>query len=126
MVNGPLSRASMVNGAIEPGLNAQWRSVTRNRYDGYITFRFYNIRRWKAKFGRPLHAEGAHSKRNRFAKRRRSAARLWTDSDHYEATESDVAQEILQDYRSFLSKFWVVKPKASELGSLIASLRDAA
>ena len=47
-------------------------------------------------------------------------------SDHHEATESDVAQEILQDYRSFLSKFWVVKPKASELGSLIASLRDAA
>ena len=47
-------------------------------------------------------------------------------SDHYEATGSDVAQKILQDYRSFLSKFWVVKPKASELGSLIASLRDAA
>jgi glutamate synthase (NADPH/NADH) large chain len=33
---------------------------------------------------------------------------------------------ILDDYRTFLTKFWVVKPKAAELGSLIESLRQAA
>ncbi len=35
-------------------------------------------------------------------------------------------QTILEDYRTFLPKFWVVKPKAAELGSLIESLRQAA
>ena len=35
-------------------------------------------------------------------------------------------QQILDDYRTFLPKFWVVKPKAAELGSLITSLRQAA
>ena len=33
---------------------------------------------------------------------------------------------ILEDYRTFLPKFWVVKPKAAELGTLIKSLRQAA
>jgi glutamate synthase (NADPH/NADH) large chain len=46
--------------------------------------------------------------------------------DHIEYTDSKWAQEILQDYRSYLTKFWVVKPKAAELGSLITSLREAA
>jgi glutamate synthase (NADPH/NADH) large chain len=45
---------------------------------------------------------------------------------HVEQTGSVWGEAILEDYRTFLSKFWVVKPKAAELGSLIASLRQAA
>jgi len=45
---------------------------------------------------------------------------------HREATDSEWADMILEDYRSFLPKFWLVKPKAAELGSLIESLRQAA
>ena len=47
-------------------------------------------------------------------------------NDHIDSTGSEWAKEIIQDYRSYLSKFWVVKPKAAELGSLITSLREAA
>ena len=47
-------------------------------------------------------------------------------NDHILSTGSEWAKEIIQDYRSYLSKFWVVKPKAAELGSLITSLREAA
>ncbi|MDH3746817.1 MAG: glutamate synthase large subunit [Gammaproteobacteria bacterium] len=45
---------------------------------------------------------------------------------HVEATGSEWGEMILDDYRSFLPKFWLVKPKAAELGSLIESLRRAA
>jgi glutamate synthase (NADPH/NADH) large chain len=45
---------------------------------------------------------------------------------HVEATGSAWGEAILEDYRTFLPKFWVVKPKAAELGSLIESLRRAA
>ena len=45
---------------------------------------------------------------------------------HVEATGSAWGEAILDDYRTFLQKFWVVKPKAAELGSLIESLRRAA
>ena len=45
---------------------------------------------------------------------------------HVELTGSEWGQAILEDYRTFLPRFWVVKPKAAELGSLIASLRQAA
>jgi len=45
---------------------------------------------------------------------------------HVEATGSEWGKQILDDYRTFLPKFWVVKPKAAELGSLIESLRQAA
>ncbi len=45
---------------------------------------------------------------------------------HVEATGSAWGEQILDDYRTFLPKFWVVKPKAAELGSLIQSLRQAA
>ena len=41
-------------------------------------------------------------------------------------TGSAWGEMILEDYRTFLPKFWVVKPKAAELGSLIESLRRAA
>jgi glutamate synthase (NADPH/NADH) large chain len=46
--------------------------------------------------------------------------------NHVEATGSEWGAQILDDYRTFLPKFWVVKPKAAELGSLIESLRQAA
>jgi glutamate synthase (NADPH/NADH) large chain len=46
--------------------------------------------------------------------------------EHVRYTDSVWGQTILDDYRSFLPKFWVVKPKAAELGSLIESLRQAA
>jgi glutamate synthase (NADPH/NADH) large chain len=46
--------------------------------------------------------------------------------EHVAFTGSEWGQAILGDYRSFLPKFWLVKPKAAELGSLIESLRQAA
>ena len=46
--------------------------------------------------------------------------------DHVEFTGSEWGQTILEDYRSFLPKFWVVKPKAAELSSLINRLSRAA
>jgi glutamate synthase (NADPH/NADH) large chain len=45
---------------------------------------------------------------------------------HIKMTHSEWGDAILDDYRSFLPKFWLVKPKAAELGSLIDSLRRAA
>ncbi len=47
-------------------------------------------------------------------------------SEHVDQTGSEWGELILDDYRTFLPKFWVVKPKATELGSLIESLRRAA
>ena len=47
-------------------------------------------------------------------------------SEHVAHTNSEWSMEILEDYRTFLPKFWVVKPKAAELSSLIESLRQAA
>ena len=47
-------------------------------------------------------------------------------TQHQELTGSVWAGEILEDYRDYLTKFWLVKPKAMELGSLITSLRQAA
>jgi len=45
---------------------------------------------------------------------------------HVGYTGSEWGQELLDDFRTWLPKFWVVKPKAAELGSLIESLREAA
>ena len=45
---------------------------------------------------------------------------------HVELTGSAWGEAILDDYRAFLPKFWLVKPKATELGALIESLRRAA
>jgi len=39
---------------------------------------------------------------------------------------ASVGREILDDFRSYLPKFWLVKPKAADLESLIDSLRRAA
>ncbi len=45
---------------------------------------------------------------------------------HVEQTGSVWAKEILEDFRTYLGKFWLVKPKAADLDSLINSLRRAA
>ncbi len=45
---------------------------------------------------------------------------------HQELTRSALAQDILNDFRRALPKFWLVKPKAAELDELISALRDAA
>ena len=46
--------------------------------------------------------------------------------EHVTYTGSEWGQEILDDFRTFLPRFWVVKPKAAELGSLLNALRQAA
>src|SRR4029077_15204957 len=45
---------------------------------------------------------------------------------HAEHTGSAWAAEIMADLRTFLPKFWVVKPKAASIAALIESLRRAA
>jgi glutamate synthase (NADPH/NADH) large chain len=45
---------------------------------------------------------------------------------HVAETHSVWAQEIAGDLRTFLPKFWVVKPKAASIDSLIENLRRAA
>ena len=45
---------------------------------------------------------------------------------HQRATDSAWAREILNDFRSFAPKFWLVKPKAADVDTLIESLRRAA
>lgn len=45
---------------------------------------------------------------------------------HVEHTGSASGQMILDDYRTYLPKFWLVKPKAADLSSLIQSLLRAA
>ncbi len=47
-------------------------------------------------------------------------------TEHVAHTGSEWGELILEDYRTYLPKFWVVKPKATELGSLTESLRQAA
>ena len=45
---------------------------------------------------------------------------------HQNATGSSWAREILNDYRTFAPKFWLVKPRAADVDSLIENLRRAA
>jgi glutamate synthase (NADPH/NADH) large chain len=45
---------------------------------------------------------------------------------HVEETGSPWAEEVSADLRTFLHKFWVVKPKAASIDSLIENLRRAA
>jgi len=45
---------------------------------------------------------------------------------HVEETRSVWAQEILHDFRTYIGKFWVVKPKAASIDSLMENLRRAA
>jgi len=46
--------------------------------------------------------------------------------EHVNETGSVWGREILNDFRTFIGKFWVVKPKAAEIDSLIENLRRAA
>ncbi|MEE4637577.1 MAG: glutamate synthase large subunit, partial [Wenzhouxiangella sp.] len=45
---------------------------------------------------------------------------------HQELTGSARAAEVLDDFRRLLPKFWLVKPKAADLDTLITALREAA
>jgi glutamate synthase (NADPH/NADH) large chain len=45
---------------------------------------------------------------------------------HHELTGSARAAEVLDDFRRLLPKFWLVKPKAADLETLITALREAA
>jgi len=45
---------------------------------------------------------------------------------HHGASGSVFAAELLEDFRDYLSKFWLVKPRAASLESLIETLREAA
>lgn len=46
--------------------------------------------------------------------------------EHVNYTSSAWGSKILADFRRYLGAFWVVKPKAVEIGSLLGSLREAA
>jgi glutamate synthase (NADPH/NADH) large chain len=46
--------------------------------------------------------------------------------EHVAQTASSWAEEIVNDLRSYIGKFWVVKPKAASIDSLIENLRRAA
>ena len=46
--------------------------------------------------------------------------------EHVRYTGSAWGSERLEEYRTYLPKFWVIKPKVAELDSLIESLREAA
>ena len=41
-------------------------------------------------------------------------------------TNSDYARQILVKFHDYLPKFWLVKPKASDLATLMESISDAA
>jgi glutamate synthase (NADPH/NADH) large chain len=41
-------------------------------------------------------------------------------------TASSWGEEMLNDFRSFMGKFWVVKPKAAAIETLLENLRRAA
>jgi len=45
---------------------------------------------------------------------------------HVEETGSEWGEELLRDFRTYLSRFWLVKPKAASLESLIENLSRAA
>jgi len=45
---------------------------------------------------------------------------------HLAQTGSEWGREISNDFRSFIGKFWLVKPKAADLDSLVEHLRRAA
>jgi two-component system NtrC family sensor kinase len=47
-------------------------------------------------------------------------------AEYVEETGSAHGKNILDNFDDFIGKFWLVKPKAAELGSLIESLRQAA
>ena len=46
--------------------------------------------------------------------------------DHVNETGSSLGQQMIDDYYSLASRFWMVKPKAAELGELLSTLGRAA
>jgi glutamate synthase (NADPH/NADH) large chain len=46
--------------------------------------------------------------------------------DHVEMTGSAWGKAILEDFRDYLGKFWLVKPKAADIASLVQAIRAAA
>jgi glutamate synthase (NADPH/NADH) large chain len=46
--------------------------------------------------------------------------------DYVAATGSDWGREIIDNFRDFVGKFWLVKPKAADIGSLLVTIRAAA
>jgi glutamate synthase (NADPH/NADH) large chain len=46
--------------------------------------------------------------------------------EHVNATGSVWAQQILDDWRDFVGKFWLAKPKAADIGSLLVAIKAAA
>ena len=46
--------------------------------------------------------------------------------EYVEATGSTWGQEVLNNINSWIAHFWLVKPKASQTGTLLETLRDAA
>jgi glutamate synthase (NADPH/NADH) large chain len=47
-------------------------------------------------------------------------------AQHVAETGSEWAEELLNDFRTYVGKFWLVKPKAASIDSLIENLRRAA
>ena len=45
---------------------------------------------------------------------------------HVDATGSLWGSQLLSDFRSYIGRFWVVKPKAAAIDSLLTNLRRAA
>jgi len=46
--------------------------------------------------------------------------------DHVRETGSTLGQQMVDEYYSLASRFWLVKPKASELSELMSTLKRAA
>jgi glutamate synthase (NADPH/NADH) large chain len=45
---------------------------------------------------------------------------------HVEETDSVWGAQLINDFRSYIGRFWVVKPKAAAIDSLLENLRRAA
>jgi glutamate synthase (NADPH/NADH) large chain len=45
-------------------------------------------------------------------------------AEHLEQTGSDRAAHLLDNFEDYVGKFWLVKPKAADLTSLLSRLRD--
>jgi glutamate synthase (NADPH/NADH) large chain len=46
--------------------------------------------------------------------------------DYVDATASEWGREIIENFRDYVGKFWLVKPKAADIGSLLVTIRAAA
>jgi glutamate synthase (NADPH/NADH) large chain len=46
--------------------------------------------------------------------------------DHVRETGSSLGHQMVDDFYSLAARFWMVKPKASELGELLSTLGRAA